>query len=51
VPPRVSGEAATKTSTATCPVVASLLWEASPTTALNVGGWGARARDRAWAAH
>jgi hypothetical protein len=26
------------------------LREANPTTALNVGGWGERARDRAWAA-
>jgi hypothetical protein len=32
-------------------VAASLLREASPTTALNAGGWGVRARDRAWAAH
>jgi hypothetical protein len=47
VPPRVPGEAAAKTSTATCLVAPSLLREASPTTALNAGGWGARARDKA----
>jgi hypothetical protein len=32
-------------------VAASLLRDASPTTALNAGRWDARARVRAWVVH